>query len=694
LPNEPSWTDLGHHDDFGHDMAGTGGFRWTDTVDTQECLSAGKAAGLDCIPWAQRVMPGAYCLLDPATLPTEDRAEGLVEALDKGKVVGWPVALIEHHCPEFPGAVDLLCGANMLTALRREDQRHLVVRSAVCVLSRAGRLTPQAAKAVLARLEAVSPSAELAKIPVPVHEAKPFPGLFPRTPAPAHELAVLDLRGKSQEEQFLAVVLQGLVNRRQPRIYTQAGVFAGNTNVTEFWLENLRRRGYTTRPAASVASLVKEYRDCWKGAVLYPAEFWTDPSKVPIMNVVTALCAVRDLLPVTPAQNAALRLPVSFDATAAWGSVREAHVWALRELWPKCNHHVLAYHHPHEVGVCDYLVAFRIFPIATYTTMPDATDDLFEKLLRETPPNIPVMGCWGRYGEQPPLAYIESELVGLTSQWGKIFVVSQWMANLTVHSGVPVRPEELRQRPDPPMTLDKGKIYVCLDVSDGDNLQYIYSSFFGSRWWGDPARGKVNLGWSIGPGAVDLMPDVMAYYYHTATPADGFLCAVSGAGYCWVDEFAMRFGPRAGEVFDGFLDLSATMMQRADMRVVNPFRGTREKFEEYARRMPNLGGILADYGRGPQLSYPEADYTVGGGRVPVFRVLSCNGGEGDVVADTIREIRQVTPAGVRPAFLHVFAINWWNNPTGLAQVMEALGSGYVACTPNQFVDLWRQSQGK
>jgi hypothetical protein len=147
-------------------------------------------------------------------------------------------------------------------------------------------------------------------------------------------------------------------------------------------------------------------------------------------------------------------------------------------------------------------------------------------------------------------------------------------------------------------------------------------------------------------------------------------------------------------VFNDFIDLSAKMMDRADMRVVNPFRGTRERFEEYARRMPNLSGILADYGRGPQLSYPEADYTVGGDRVPVFRILTCNGGEGDVVADTIREIRAVTPADVRPAFLHVFAINWWNTPTGLTQVMAGLGDGYVACTPNQFLDLWRQSQGR
>jgi len=136
------------------------------------------------------------------------------------------------------------------------------------------------------------------------------------------------------------------------------------------------------------------------------------------------------------------------------------------------------------------------------------------------------------------------------------------------------------------------------------------------------------------------------------------------------------------------------MMQRSDTQVLNPFRGTRARYERYAERIPELDGILADYGKGPQLAYAEANYTVDGNRVPVFRVLVCQGGQGDVVAETVKELRQATPDGIRPAFLHVFAINWWNNPTGLAQVMEQLGEGYVACTPGQFVDLWRQAQAR
>jgi len=61
------------------------------------------------------------------------------------------------------------------------------------------------------------------------------------------------------------------------------------------------------------------------------------------MNVITLLCSVRDLLPVTKEQNAVLGLPVAFDASTAWAGAGGAPVGVAR-LWPHANHHVLAFH--------------------------------------------------------------------------------------------------------------------------------------------------------------------------------------------------------------------------------------------------------------------------------------------------------------------------------------------------------------
>ncbi len=104
----------------------------------------------------------------------------------------------------------------------------------------------------------------------------------------------------------------------------------------------------------------------------------------------------------------------------------------------------------------------------------------------------------------------------------------------------------------------------------------------------------------------------------------------------------------------------------------------------------SVTGILADYGKAPELSYDEANYVVGDGRVPVFRNVACFGGRGDNIEKTVELIRAATPER-RPAFLHVFVINWWNTPADLVKVMEELGDGYEACTASQFIDLWRRS---
>jgi hypothetical protein len=396
-------------------------------------------------------------------------------------------------------------------------------------------------------------------------------------------------------------------------------------------------------------------------------------------------------VPVSAELNADLDLPVALDAGATWTSPLEAYEWAHRELWPQTNHHVLVYQHPQSIPFFDYLVAFRVFPICICQNSPLEVADLFERLLRETPPNIPVMGCWGTYGERPRLTYGENALVTLCSRYGKPFVVTRGCTNLTVHSGVPVTEDELRQRPSPPMALDPAKVYLAFDYSDGDNLQYVQGAFNGPRWWGDEERGRVNLGWSIGPSAVDLMPDILAYYYDTATPADEFLAAVSGAGYCYPDVYGDEYGTGRRRILRGFLRTTHDVMAQADLSAVNPFRGSRELYEEYARAIPLLGGILADYGRGVRPTYEQANYAVADGRVPVFRNLVCYGGEGDNITATVDEVRAVTP-DVRPAFLHVFVINWWTTPADLVKVMEELGDEYVACTPSQFVGLWRQSR--
>src|SRR5208337_4896410 len=80
--------------------------------------------------------------------------------------------------------------------------------------------------------------------------------------------------------------------------------------------------------------------------------------------------------------------------------------------------------------------------------------------------------------------------------------------------------------PAPPL---QNKIYVSITMSDGDNVQYM--QHYLKVNWGDPARGKVPLGWTAQPLSTDLDPAMLNYYWSTATTNDCLVSGPSGAGY-------------------------------------------------------------------------------------------------------------------------------------------------------------------
>ena len=139
--------------------------------------------------------------------------------------------------------------------------------------------------------------------------------------------------------------------------------------------------------------------------------------------------------------------------------------------------------------------------------------------------------------------------VALGSRFGKPTLVSDLITNLSVHSGVPM--PRLTQRPRPPAPpLDKSKVYLCFTMSDGDNL-CTWRGYF-RRYFEDPARGTVPVGWGMGPGIIDLAPLWAKWYYDAATPNDRiFLRCVRRGVY-----LPAGLGPcaqRSVVVFAGFL---------------------------------------------------------------------------------------------------------------------------------------------
>jgi len=516
-------------------------------------------------------------------------------------------------------------------------------------------------------------------------EPRPFPDVFPRSAPPAKDLLVCDLRKERPDLRLLMYSLQGLVNRTQPRLYCLS------VPTDQFWLEQMQKRGWIekTDTVAQPQELLERFRSCFKGVIV------TDPNLPASKNVATMLAGVKDGLVASPRLGRELALPVLDDLRGRWQTSAEAYRWAFDNLWGSLNHHVIACSWPDHLALRDYLVQHKVFifwisgPLdgARKYASPNDEVRLMEELLAKMPVNIPVMSYpWA--GKDVGIG--EGPGVSLFAEFGKYLVGSIDCANLSVHAGIVV--PELRQPPAPPAPkLQPDKAYVTFVISDGDNLPVLTAGNFPQLWQGK-LRGQFAIGWTISPSASVLIPDVVDYYYRTATPNDCFLGAVSGVGYTYPDLYGQRFRePDRQRVYDEFLDQTATYMQRCDLKGLWVMNATRpEIISRYAERIRFLEALFPDYGRrvvgAEEATYPTAR------NVPVFHAVTAWRMEAtreERVAELVADVRRMTPAQ-RPAFLHLFVLNWFADLPLLQEVLKELGPDYIAVRPDHLAALWRQ----
>ena len=513
-------------------------------------------------------------------------------------------------------------------------------------------------------------------------EPRPFPDLFPRSAEPAKELLVCDLRRERPDVRIFTLTLQGLVNRSQPRIYCLY------TPADQQWLDHMLRRGWIKgTKSATPKELLAQFKDVVKGAII------TDPALPASKNIATMLSSVKGGLVTSAALAKRYGLPVLDDLRGRWTTSVDAYRWAFDNLWPQLNHHVIACLWPDHLGLRDYLVANKVFIFwlsgaidgARSYASPDAEVRLMEELLSKMPTNIPVMGYpWA--GKDIGIG--EGPGVSLFAEFGKYLVGSIDTTNLTVHSGI--RVASLKQMPAPPAPqLDPAKVYVTWIVSDGDNLPVLTSGNF-PQLWADKVRGQFPIGWTVSPSASMLIPDIEDYYFSTETPNDVFLGAVSGVGYTYPDLYGKRYADR-DRVYDEFLAQTSRYMQRSDLKAEWIMNATRpEIIRRFAEQIPFLEAIFPDYGR--SISSPDDATYPTARNVPVFHAVTA-WAEGaprqKQLASLVADVRRMTPH-TRPAFLHLFALNWFTDLPLLREVLRQLGPEYVAVRPDHLAQLYGQ----
>lgn len=520
--------------------------------------------------------------------------------------------------------------------------------------------------------------------------------ICPKGPEPAKVLYVADATKCSLDEHFFFASIQGIAAQKQPRIY-----LIQDREPDEFWLAWMLKNGYVKAvKRVDVWELPSIFRSELNGAVI------TDPKLPASVNVATAVSGVRQFAICTPEIAAKAHLPIKADLRGRWRASQEAYSWAISHLGKDMSKQVLCSLQPY-VGagwLRDYLVQHKVFTFwiagkNDKDRIGAADDDeaFIRSALRKWPANIPIMGFWSAGEENAGVSEYGGLVLGGES--GKFTVVSDWLANASVHSGVRVPASVFKQKPEKKLKLNKSKVYVSIVQYESGDCPW-YWERIQYKDWQDPARGTFPMGWCLGPATLDLMPVILQWHYEQATPNDRFFCAMSGAGYTMTPFFAKGM-PDADKVWDQFLNLTSDYMKRLDLSMVSLHTDAwhapaqyedSPTFKRYADKMPWLKGILSDFGRLEDLEPKRAIHFTSHG-IPVIHTLNRWLIEGDPAAYLAKQIRDATPED-RPGFMSVMALSWTYKPGVIRKAIDSVGPDYVFVTPTQLADLYRQSQGK
>jgi len=666
------WKDLGHDSDpalFGAGGIGVGGFR-------------GGPAGKALIPPGNLL--GLYGLkldwgfgedaqaLDPATLPAG------VQILPILTAGGRPTAaLLVHKTDAFAGAVDVWTATGLRDeSLKSYALEQLLTRGTVAALALKGLLAPAAKTAALAALDITPHPRIYAGLTLPAPR-RAYPTLQPKTPPPARHLYVADVRHLTHDEQLLLTSLQGLVNRTQPRVYLVA------SDDDSFWLQAMQDQGQTDAPVpvADPMTLLKTFSSAYKGAVVPDPKVYVSPC------IAVDIAGADDLVIATPELATRLGLTIKSDLRGKFKNDADALHYARTTLLPRLNPYLSLCLDPPLLGSqVDDVIAAR--GMAFWITGPKAQDRPgadedaeraeIEATFAQTPLGGVVRGFWW-HGDG--VGIDETPGVSLGSRFGKITTVSDYVANFSVLSGVPIAALKQKTQPAAPV-YDPSKVYLALTMSDGDNL-CTWRGYF-RQYFTDPLHGTFPIGWGMAPSIIDVAPTLARWYYDHSAPTDEFLCDVSGVGYMYPPDWAtaLKDRPAATAAFYG---LTQTYMARMDMKTVRLMNVRTEDIAGVGADLPGVSFLMPDYGTQGGDSYSHFTYTLPTGQ-PVFRAVSFGPGA-QKLADQVRG----SVGATRPAFVNAFVWNWGSKLSDIRDMLANLGPGYVAVTPSQLNALYRQA---
>ncbi|GLX65712.1 GxGYxYP domain-containing protein [Paenibacillus glycanilyticus] len=468
-----------------------------------------------------------------------------------------------------------------------------------------------------------------------------------------------------KEENLLFTSLKGIVNEKQPRIYSYTDNVRGSTGTS--MLDHL---GLKYTEVKDNWELVDKYRSEIKGLIIY------DDQQPDTINLATTMAGLKHGIVTPPSLADKLagepyNLPIIEDLRGKFSSKLDVYQYLYDHYWKQTTHKAIIGLDP---GIQSYLRDYAIGMDAAVVWL-NPGDDSESKLLDKFFQDMP-------YGEGLYLGWWPDEGMGVkkTADYGLATVASDFSSNLSVLSGTS-REITMPKAPEKPKL--ENKLYVSFILSDGDNLQYMEHSFW--NLWNNPSRGEVPIGWTISPLMVDTMPGMLNYLYSQATPNDAFVSGPSGVGYTY---------PNFMEKEDGlqkFIERTNSYMEQSGLKVLTVWNYVKgeikpEVGDKLAKYAPSLLGFTSQFGTGTigvyNNSMPGQELNVAYGSA-----------ESDVTGGIADGLKNWD--GKSPGFVSIQANPWQVNYQNFVNAVNMYkdNKDVVFVRPDVYFQLMRESKG-
>lgn len=535
----------------------------------------------------------------------------------------------------------------------------------------------------------------------------------------------------SYDEAMAVACLQGIINRKSPELY----VLSRKNTRPQYWLDIMAKdgrwlQGRELKPLANLDALVKLAGERLKGAVIW------DPAVPASANVATTIAGVEDAVVLSPEYAerflSTWRLPIlaelrgRFTGAETGSKKNDAYRWLIREYLAKgkCSSRLLCLFEDSftarargDIGYVltrDWAVKNRAFvfdlspwgdekpqddpdqrlglDLETYNLM------LGESLRHSAGKHMTELTGFFAFSKYANMPDHKSAHEPVPTEWESVWVMSPYNCyqntissdcfNQSLHSQAPRKP--LKQQRTAKKVPLESKTYICILMADYDSATPLYE--FLPNHWHNADRGKLPFSWGINPNLLETYPDIISYFYETATTADTFTADASAAGYMNPNRIRKEYLPL-------FVKHNQRFFREADMDIApmvldwdEPSAAVKDAFSNFSPA--GFATIVMDlHGKGGKSPAPHVWKGM-----PVMELLNdtCNFANAEQTASAMWNA--IKNRGNQTPGFYFFRIVWVN-PKNISDTLAALHKqrpelNFEVLDPHTFFALFKESQAR